>query len=164
MARRRRAYQRGGIDTSITLGTLASKTAVGADVSDSVIDTTWCSSVKLAWSWDGATVDEGPLVYGVAHSDYSNAEIEEFIELNQQWNRGDLIAQEVGQRKIRIIGNVALRSVSGDMNDGKSITTKCKWIFTEGATIQCWAYNLGSGALTTGAAITATGHANLWPK
>ncbi len=162
--RRRRKYIRGGIDTEIALGALLSKKAIGANVPNAVDDTTWLSSVVLGWSWDQATVDEGPLVYGVAHSDYSDAELEEWVELNASWTRGDLIAQEKGRRKIRQIGTLALDAISGDTNDGKVIRTKCGWILVEGQTVQCWAYNLGAGTLTTGASIFATGHANLWPQ
>ncbi len=161
---RRRKYQRGTVDIILTPGALAAKAVASQTVANSVETETWMSSVDLAWAYDGLVVDEGPISFGVAHSDYTAAEIESYIENSGSWDSGDLITAEIGRRKVRQVGTIALRSVSGDVNDGKSIRTKCGWLLLEDDTLQTWVYNHGAGALTTGGSVFATGHANLWPQ
>ncbi len=164
-----RRFIRGIVDEELPLLTLASKTVVGIGFDNSVNERTWISSVRATWTLKGLPpVDgDGPIQVGLAHSDYSDAEIEEWIENAASWNEGDLVAQEVGKRKIRSVGVFqSAASVDEDsvLNDGKPITTKCGWILLQGQTLKQWAYNLGSGAMTTGGQVLTNGTANLWPQ
>jgi len=161
--RRRRRYLRGAINAVVTLGTLADQTLVSADVGDTVQERTFLSSVDTNWDLAGHTVGEGPIMVGIAHSDYSDAEIEEVIENAGSWDEGDLVQQEVAKRKIRIIGVFGGDIADEPLNDGKPVKTKCNWILTQGQTISLWAFNRSGGVLTTGASIRSIGHANLWP-
>lgn len=112
----------------------------------------------------------GPLIVGIAHSDYSTAEVEEWLELVTGWDQGDLISQEISKRKIRVVGTFNPESTDAVatvhvLNGGRPLTTKCGWMLTEGQTIKYWVYNKGSAAIATSApAIQMIGHANLWPK
>ncbi len=165
-----RRYLRGQIDFQLALGTLGTKAVIGATVGDTVSEKAWCSSVNGSYSLADftAVVDRGPILVGVAHGDYSDAEIEEWLESIDSWEEADLIGQEIAKRKIRRIGTfrIPVGSVPGDhqvLNDGKNITTKCGWVFTTGQTLRFWAYNMGDGGLTTGSEFNVQGHANLWP-
>ncbi len=164
-------YIRGNVDDTLTVGLLASKDVVGA-VFDEVVDgRTYISSLKAVWSMKGVTLTAaaGPIVVGVAHSDYSDAEVEEWIENTGQWNEGDLVAREIGNRKIRQVG-VFEDPDSGPteavtLNDGKPITTKLGWILVEGQTLRLWAFNSGLAAMAVSSPeVAINGHVNLWPR
>ncbi len=163
-------YIRGNVNEQLAIGTLASKTLT-VDAFDSVVkERTWISSVRAAWSVNNwtPTATVGPLLIGIAHGDYSAAEIEEWIENTGTWDEGDLVQQEVGKRKIRIVGQLSAPASAGEdtvLNDGRQTTTKCGWILNAGQTLDIWAYNLGLAAFATTAPILhADGHANLWPR
>ncbi len=164
-------YIRGNVDENLPIGTLGSRTLAVASFDETVNERTFVSSVKAAWSLDNLTEGDGigPIMVGLAHGDYSAAEIEAFIENTGSWNEGDLTAQEIGKRKIRIVG--IFRSPPGALmgsmvlNEGKPIHTKCGWILLQGQTLDMWAYNLGTAAVaTTIPDIHLEGHANLWPR
>ncbi len=166
-----RPYLKGQIDFELALGTLAPKDLISAPVGDSVTEEIWLSSVKATWTMDEFTeaLNQGPIMVGVAHSDYANAEIEEWVENLASWERHDLVGQEVAKRKIRKVGvyswvdSTATGQVA--LNQGKPIRTKCGWMLGSGQTVRIWAYNMGSVALaTTDPNIQCQGHANLWPR
>ncbi len=169
--RRFRPYLKGIIDENIGLSTLAGDTVISALVTDSLDEKAWLSSVKATWSLADLTLADntGPIVVGVAHSDYNSAEIEAWIENANSWTLGDKVAQEVAKRKIRQVGTFA-QQVSGSgativLADGRMITTKCGWQLTTGDTVRIWAYNSGTAALaTTSPEVKVNGHANLWPN
>ncbi len=161
-------YINGNISENFNLGTLAGRTVLSKAVTDAVVDSTRCSSIKCTYAIQnmtpGATI--GPIMIGVAHSDYSDSEIEAAIEAASSWDVGDRISKEVRGRLVRRIGIFD----SGDsiqkaarLNDGKPIRTKLNWLLSEGDTLKFWAYNLGTSALaTTDPRVFVEGHANLW--
>ncbi len=163
-------YLRGVVDEEVALTTLAAKTLTSASFDNVVNERTLVSSVVARYSMTAFTksTGDGPIMVGLAHGDYSNTEIEEFIENQGSWNEGDKIARERGARQIRMVGifeNPADEAESVVLNDGKPIKTKMNWILNQGITLKLWAYNLGTSALATTAPIVqAEGHANLWPK
>ncbi len=167
-----RRYLRGAVEV---LGDLS---ALGAGVvvefamvgGGSVNERTFVSSIKCSWVLSNLTeqFSDGPIVVGVAHSDYSVSEIEAWLENAGSWDEGNLVQQEIAKRKIRRVGVFetpaqALGMVS--LNDGRQITTKCGWILNQGQTLHFWAWNSGSSALaTTAPELAVSGHANLWPR
>lgn len=161
-------YIRGNVNEVLALGTLAAVTLVSVVFDDSVSERTLISSLVASYSIEGLALvaGDGPVMIGIAHSDYSDAEIEAWIENAQGWREADQIAREVGQRKVRVIGTFSQNVADGAqvLNDGKKIKTKLNWILNAGQTLDLWAYNLGSGALTTGSVVYANGHVNLWPR
>ena len=166
--RKFRPYLKGQIEIDLALGTLAADSAVVEAVGDNVTEETWCSSVEAVYGLQDftATTGDGPIVIGLAHSDYSAAEIEEWIENQGSWQKYDLIAQETARRKIRRIGTFEQLAAPENlevMNDGKPVHTKCGFMLGSGQTLDFWAYNAGL-ALTTGSQVQVRGHANLWPK
>ncbi len=160
---------RGNIASNFNLGTLAGRTLIGNLVADVVTETTWCTSARLTWSLDAVTkgADVGPIVVGIAHGDYTDSEIEAWLELTSGWDQSDLVSREIARRKIRIVGtfeNVAEPTTWSALNDGKPITTKLGWMLSTGETLRLWAWNSGSSAFAmTDPEVKATGHANLWP-
>ncbi len=163
-------YLRGSMDESMLLGTLAAKDVISQAVGDTVKERTYLSSVVARWSITSFTksTGDGPILVGVAHSDYSAAEIEEWLENSGSWDEGDLVQQEIAKRKIRQVGffeNPIDEADSVVLNYGKAINTKCGWILNTGQTVQIWAYNAGGSPLaTTDPIVQAFGHGNLWPR
>lgn len=155
---------------SLALTNLAANDLVSDVLSDSAIDTIFGITLKATWAIANHTAAEGPIDVGIAHSDYTDAEIEEWIENQASWEQGDKIGQEVGRRKIRQVG--AFRTEQVDvglanytLNEGREITTKCNWMLQTGQTLKIWAYNSGGSALaTTNPAVRVNGHCNLWPR
>ncbi len=170
--RRRRKmgrYIRGNIDLNLSLGTLAGATSLIVPT-NTLAEKAFVSSVKCLYSLAGVTPIEnnGPVQVGVAHSDYTQAEIEEWIERTSSWSEGDKVAQEVSNRLIRSIGVFADgESAAGavNLNDGKPITTKLNWTLISAQGLNFWVYNEGSVAFaTTDPNCHIKGHANLWPR
>lgn len=163
-------YIRGTIDESTSFAALASKTVISAAFDQVVVDRMLCSSVKAIYSLRDFTpaVNSGPILVGIAHSDYSAAEIEEFLETSDSWDEGNKVEQEIANRLIRRVGTFqspALATESVSLNDGKPIRTKLNWILNQGQTLQLWVYNLGSAAVaTTTPVVDLAGQANLWAR
>ncbi len=168
--RKFRRYIRGNIDLNGNLGTLAPTTAILLIPADVVEERTLISSVINSFSLSGFTKGDniGPLSIGIAHSDYSLAEIEAWIEQSTGWAEGDKVSQEVAKRLIRRIGVFDNPIDVGDsvsLNDGKPIKMKLNWILTTGQNVKYFIYNEGSAALaTTDPNCHISGHANLWPR
>ncbi len=168
--RRFRKYLRGSVDEQLALGALATKDVVAGPYDETVNGRTWVTTHIATWTMDDFTpLDEsGPVLVGIAHSDYNAAEIEAWIETLGSWDEGDLVSQELAKRKIRRVGIFesgadALASVV--LNDGKPIRTKCNWLLNQGQSLQMWAYNLGTASLaTTVPTVHVQGHVNLWPQ
>ncbi len=167
-------YIRGNVDELQALGTLGPLVVISSAFDEQVVDRTLCSSLVATWSLADMTqkLNVGPIMVGIAHSDYTSAEIEAFIENTGSWNEGDKVqSKEVGRRQIRVIGTFPSPSEPGaglgvaTLNEGRPIKTKLNWILVEGRTLRVWAYNLGSAALdTTDPKVRVQGHANLWPR
>ncbi len=163
-------YIRGNVDEAVPIGTLDTKVAVAADFDNVVNERTLVSSVVATWTIENwtALAQNGPFLCGLAHSDYTTAEIEEYIEATASWNEGDLVAQEVNQRKIRRVTTLVPPATAAEAavaNDEKPIKTKLNWTMLQGQTLQAWVYNTGTVATaTTAPVLRLNGHANLWPR
>ncbi len=165
-------YLKGNVNETLTLTTLAALTLVSVPMDETVNERTYVSSILATWIMTKFTpgADDGPIMVGLAHSDYSDTEIEEYIETVGSWNEGDVVqTREVAKRMIRKVGVFRWRAT--DVNDfailgtGRPIKTKLGWILNQGQTLKIWAYNMGSSALATTAPVVFTeGHANLWPR
>ncbi len=112
----------------------------------------------------GATGNEGPVIFGVAHSDYLAAEIEEWFEAGGSWSKGDKVANEQAQRKCRTIGSFDYLAATERLNDGKPVRVKLGFVIEDGKGLTLWAYNEGTAALTTGSIIEIKGKAYLQPR
>ncbi len=166
-----RKYIRGSVDEKLSLGTLGATSLISDIFDDTVTEKAWISSVNAAWSMQGWTqgLDDGPIMVGLAHSDYTDAEIEAVIENTGSWDEGDLVQQEISRRKVRVVGifptpHPDSANVAVVLNDGKKILTKCGWMLQSGKSLRVWGYNMGASALaTTDPDVNVQGFANLWP-
>ncbi len=164
-------YIRGNIQVTLNLTTLAPTTAQ-LQALGPVTERTLVSSLVCTYTLRSLTEGDniGPIKVGLAHSDYSLVEIEQWIEQSEatSWAEADKVAAEVMGRKIRRVGvfespGVALGPSS--LRDGREVKTKLNWILTVGQTVQIWAYNMGAAAVaTTVPDLHVEGHANLWPR
>ncbi len=168
--RRSGQYLKGNVDESLSLGTLAASAVVGDQWDEVVNERTRISSILVTWMIDNITSPQGPIVFGVAHSDYSDAEILEVIQNAGSWDSGNKISQEQAKRLVRVIGTL---QADGDFagttdyrfNEGRPKHTKLNWMLQTGDTLKMWAFNRSAGALaTTVPTLRADGHANLWQK
>ncbi len=165
-------YIRGNIDEEFSLSTLASKTLLSNQFDENVTEKTLLSSIQCTWSLDNITVPQGPILFGIAHSDYTDPEIEEVIEATESWNLGNKVAQEVGRRLVRQIGvfvvdvgNPSVTTQDIQFNEGKPVKTRLNWSLQTGATLRHWAYNISASALSnTSPVMRCNGKANLWQK
>ncbi len=168
--RKFRKYIGGSVDEQLALTTIGSRSLLKANFDETVKDRGWLSSVRASWTLDKFTkaTDVGPIYVGLAHADYSAAEVEEWIEATGTWDEGDLIQQEVMKRKIRRVGTFDIpddATKAARLEDGRQILTKCGWIVNAGqAPAQLWAYNLGQAAVaTTVPTVHCMGKGNFWP-
>lgn len=161
----------GSIDHRLQIGSsLAANTLIGSNLTQVVVDTCRISSIKTSWSLNNftPTANAGPVLVGIAHSDYTDAEVEQWLETTGSWDRGNTSAREQRSRMVRMIGKFPIGpdGASTDarvLNGGRPIKTKLNWLLTEGQTIKVWAFNAGSVALaTTNANLEVQGDANLW--
>ncbi len=165
------SYIRGVVEEELALSTLASKTLI-ADTWDQVTtEKTLISSIVATWSLSNVTIGQGPIIFGVAHSDYTDAEIEEVIENTGSWNRGDKVSQERAKRLVRQIGVLSQEGggsgTIGDyqFNEGKPVKTKLNWSLQTGQTLKMWAYNTSELPFSaTDPDLLCNGHANLWQR
>lgn len=161
-------YLDGAIESSVAMTTLASETGVTVS-SQTVTDTTRISSVECTYSLRDLTpaVNVGPFVFGVAHSDYTLAEIEEWIEATGGWDAGNLVqTREVRSRFIRQIGVMPFVDSADQAavpNNGNPIKTILNWMLAEGDGLKFWIYNTGAQPVaTTVPDFQIYGKANLW--
>ena len=169
--RKFRRYLRGNVDEKLSLPTLAAQAAAVGAFGEAVTEKTFVTSLIATWALQEFTVQagDGPVMVGVMHSDYTQAELEEFIENTGSWNEASLVqTKEIGRRLIKVVGIFRTPTAVGQaavLNDGRPIRTRLNWMLTSGQTLDLWAYNLGSSAFgTTVPDLFVQGHVNLWPR
>ncbi len=172
--RRRRprgTYIKGNVDEQLALSTLGAKTLISAVFDEVLAETARISSLVASWSMQEFTVasGDGPITVGIAHSDYTDIEIEQFIENAGSWNLGSKVQNEISKRLIRKVGTFRASGPGGSsfdptvLNLGNPITTKLNWRMITGDSLKLWAYNMGSSALaTTDPQVFVQGHVNIW--
>ncbi len=170
MARKFQKYLRGAIEENTAFGALGGESVNKTDMDSVVNERTYVSSMKAVWGLSNFTpvASCGPIVVGIAHSDYTATEITEWINQSGSWNETNLVGQEIGRRKIRIVGTFDTPDAATDsvvLNDGKPISTKLGWILNQGQTLAVFVFNTGTASVaTTTPTVHTDGHANLWPK
>ncbi len=145
------------VTNALTVGALAAQDMISDLFAGVVDDDTYLISADLLWSVVGFTAGEGPVVVGIAHSDYTAAEIEQWFEAAAIWDSGDLVNRENAARKCREVGTFSLVGTAEVLNDGKPIRTPLKFRIAEGDTLQLWAFNQSNGTFTTGGEVRCSG-------
>ncbi len=163
--RRRRKRVRlikGNIDEDQSYAGLTNNTAVLGVLSDTVNERSFLLSTECTYSIKDSTVDQGPIDLYWAHSDYTLAEVEEYIENTQGWSEGDMVQQEIARRKIRQIGSFNGQLEGEVMNDGRVLKTKIAFIVNSGQGLNLVIYNNSNATLTAGT-VNAAGHCWIKP-
>ncbi len=160
--RRRRPVQKLVYSASLALLTTGSNSVVAVALSDTVDDSVYAISMDARLAIRNLTPGEGPIVVGVAHGDYTAAEIEECLEAVASWDRGDKIAQEQAGRKVRTVGVFAGALAEESLNQGMPIRTRLGFMLEPGTTLDWWAWNKSGAALTTGGVVEANGQ--VWAR
>ncbi len=107
-------------------------------------------SCNGTWSLEAMDINDGPLVVGFAHGDYTATEIKECIEAAGSINVGNKIEQERANRLVRIVATFGQPGVDQSdvmLNDGKPIKTRLNWLIPLGITFNIFVYNDGSAAV-----------------
>ncbi len=163
---RRFTLRRVRMAAAVTIGALASFDVVVSPITAVSANGYRLVSIKNVYSISGlgAAIDDA-FQFGVAHSDYSAAEIEECLEATAAIDVGDKVAQEQANRLVRTIGTVTGGGTntagSGiQYNSGNPVKTRLNWKIGIGDTLVGWVRN-GSGVVyTTGAILSIQG--DLW--
>ncbi len=159
--RRKFSLRRVRVTPAELLGTLASNIVTIATVTPTATNPYRCMSIDGSWSLTDLTANDGPILVGYAHSDYTVTEIKECIEANAAIDQGNLIAREQSNRLVRIVGS--LNEVRESLNEGEPIKTKLNWFIGNGDSVVMFAYNESPDtALTDGALLTMSG--DMWVK
>ncbi len=145
----------------MTLGALAANTGLLDRTDSSVASRAYLLSMEAVHSIIGLAAGES-VALGVAHSDYTLAEVEEWIENTTGWDEGDLISQEINRRKIRSIG--VFTSEETAINEGRMLKTKLGFIVNTGDGLNFFLYNPDAAGLTTGSEWTSMGHVWIKPQ
>ncbi len=161
---RKRSKRRGRlfvprVSESIALGALASNTLIKADFANTLDQECWAISMDVEVIIHDFTAGNGPVVFGVAHGDYEQQEIEEWLEANGSWKSSDKIEQEQARRKCRLIGTFDLTEQQGQekFREGQVVRVKLGFKIEDGETLSLWAYNDGTAVMTTGALLEMKG-------
>ncbi len=147
--------------------TLAAKSLVSQST-ETVVDTARISSVKCSYGITGFTPGDGigPFLFGVAHSDYTNGEIEGYIEQLGSWDLGDMGTKEVKSRRVKVIGAIGQQAAGVNaivFNDGRLKKDKLNWMLTETDGLDFWVYNMGDNPVaTTVPQFVVFGTASIW--
>ncbi len=160
--RRKRTFslRRVRITPENVLSTLATDTAIVTGITGAAVGSYRAISVKGTWNVSSLVEGEGPLTVGLAHGDYSITEIKECLESFQSIDPGEKIAQERGNRLVRIVG--VLTGKLNSLNNGIKISTRLNWLIVPGDLINMFVYNEGTASLTTGAIVNLQG--DMWVK
>ncbi len=143
------------VNTSLAAGALAAGDVIAADFPATLDDSFKAVWAKLFWTTQNFTVGEGPIVAGIANSDYTAAEIEECLEANASWDRGDKVANEQAKRQVRRCASFPLIAVDERSNDGKPVYNKLFWTVDSEETLALWIR--AAQTLTTGGAVLIEG-------
>ncbi len=150
---------------AIGAGALASVDVQSGVLGDPTEDKLRVISVEFAYAWGGKQPADDGCQFGLAHSDYSAAEIEECLEAQGAIDLGDKLAQEQSNRLVREIGIMSGGdSAAGGImfNDGRPVKTRLNWLLAAGDQLQLWIRNSSAVIWTTGSTVSVTG--NLWVK
>ncbi len=152
------------IDVELGLGALTTDNVVAQVFSQTLDQEVWAISADVTVVVSDHTAGDGPFIVGIAHSDYSAAEIEEWLEEASSWLKSNKIGQERAKRKCRIVATFAGTQAEQIFNDGNPKRIKLGFALEDGMTLQLWAYNASTDTFTTGSLVHMHGKAYLRPQ
>ncbi len=160
---RKRSYVRKlKVSETVPLGALTSGGIVAQIFDDVASEKMFLLSIEATYGLAEGAGDQGPIAIGVAHSDYTGAEILEWFQSTSGWDLGDKIAQEQQRRKIRQVGTFRGDKPNEVLNDGRMFKTPLRFVIETGQSLQQWAINQDASTLTTGSLFQIDGQ--VWAK
>ena len=146
------------IDANIGLTTLTSGSVKSGAMHTNFDEDFFVLSAKLEWTYADGTSGEVPIHVGLAHGDYSDAEIEEHLEV-ELLGPGTKIEQERQRRLVRRVGHFNdPASVFQTMHHGLPVSTPCKFVVQNGKAMKLWGHNKSGADLTGAARIQVDGY------
>ncbi len=165
---RRRAFnlRRVRVQQSLAPGALATGDVTVGPLTAAITDPLRIVSVNFTYAiTDVKAVPDDGFEFGLAHSDYTAAEIEECLENQSAIDLGDKIAQEQANRLVRHIGIMTGQTAVNagyTFNDGRPVKTKLNWRMSSGDTLNLWIRNASDTVWTTGSNLVSNG--DMWIK
>ncbi len=156
------------IRTNFAIGALAAADVISAAMHPAGTGTLRVISIDLNWMISNlAAIVDGGFEFGVAHSDYSAAEIEEALEASASIDVGDKVAQEQVNRLVRTIGTISPQgehTVGGEIpfKMGMPVKTRLNWLLSIGDTLSAWVRNSTGTVYTDGSSLSWGG--DMWVK
>jgi len=149
-----------------SVGALASLDVMAAPIMSAPTERIRVVTADLSFILADLTATDDGAEVGLAHGDYTVAEIEECLEAQGAVDQGDKIANERSNRLVRSIGVFTdppgATGGGSRLNGGLQIKTRLNWVLTTGDVINVWIRNGSLTIYSTGASILCQG--NLWIK
>ncbi len=148
------------IQGSLNLLTLGNEVVLSTDLFPGALtEDFYAISADISAEIINLTAGEGdPMHCGIAHGDYTDAEIEENLEVSFL-GPGNKISQERARRLVRKTGILVAETeaqtklqLKGKTGDGL-IRTKLKFVVQSGQNLSLWVWNQSGSALQTGSSI-----------
>jgi len=160
-ARVKRDWFRIPVDVVEALSTLADSAGLLQSLTTAALEhDARVTSVELTYAITGLTAGESPIEVFLCASDYTQTEVEEYIELAGLLGPGNKVEKEVSSRFVRLIGAFNGEGTDDVLNDGRPMKTRLNWLVPDGRTINLESYNHSGAQLTTGAVVRVMGHIN----
>lgn len=156
---RRRAtsrFQALPINLLVAPGTLAAGTVQSSEMTSLGVTRFRVVSTRLTITMSDHTPTEGPLIFGIANGDLTNAEVGEALDASPT-SMADIVARERARRPVRQMGVFLGNAASEVTNDGKPINQKLVTVLDTGVELNFWVRNEDGSALTTGTLINIHG-------
>ncbi len=167
-SRRKFNLRRVAITPAVSIGALTTLDVAVSAGTSAAASTLRFMSINMTWNIvDLAAAADDGFQFGVAHSDYTAAEIEECLEATTAIDIGDKVAQERANRLVRSIGVISgdgtpLLDAGLKWNGGRPMKTKLNWLMSIGDTLNVWVRNSSTGTYTSGSVLAGQG--DLWVK
>ncbi len=153
----------------VTLGTLASKTAILGSAKLAITEDFRMLKTKVFASIQDATAVEGdgPMIIGICNGELSASEVTECINAEGPLGPDDAVPRERAERAVFPMFAIGFQDDASPMhivnNDGNPIVHKNPWTYRNANGWNWFAFNMGGSALTTGGIVhlIAT-HYGLW--
>ncbi len=155
--RRRYSLRKVNATPTITVGNLAVSTVVTGTVYGNADGAYRIMSFSGIWTLSDNTANDGPLVVGFAHADYTVTEIKECLESASSISIGNKVLNEQADRLVRVVGVFPGLSPDEALNDGRPIKTRLNWAIPIGTNLNIFAYNDDAGQRTTGGFVKLNG-------
>ncbi len=154
-SRRYKGYRKLPYTQDVSGGTLGADALVSSTLTEVFTEERRVLSLEGTIAMEDLAAADGPIEVGIAHSDYTDAEILEYLTAAGAWDEGNKVAQEQANRLVRSLGILTEEETA--INDGRLLKTRLNWRMATGDTLKFWIRNRGD-QLTTGMVVTHQGH------